>query len=91
MKNNVSNKNSKKNSEKNSNEISNIKNIDSKLAKQLQRLNIFNDNDLLLHLPNRYEDETIIYSIKQALQIDNSVSLNLTVLNSLCCDFAQQQ
>lgn len=82
MKNNVSNKNSKKNSEKNSNEISNIKNIDSKLAKQLQRLNIFNDNDLLLHLPNRYEDETIIYSIKQALQIDNSVSLNLTVLNN---------
>ena len=54
MKNNVSKKNIKKNSEKNSNEISNIKNIDSKLAKQLQRLNIFNDNDLLLHLPNDF-------------------------------------
>ena len=46
-----------------SNSILNLKGVGPKVAQKLQRLDIYNQNDLLFHLPLRYQDRSHIYPI----------------------------
>ena len=46
---------------------SRIAGVSATIAEKLARLNLFTDADLLLHLPLRYEDETRLTAIRDAL------------------------
>lgn len=50
-----------------------------KYLNQLKKLGIYSEDDLLLHLPFRYEDETILYNVKDAFKCGKAVSINLEV------------
>ncbi len=43
--------------------VTELKGVGSKVAEKLQKLGLFSLQDLLFHLPNRYEDRTRIYPI----------------------------
>ena len=46
-----------------SNSLLNLKGVGPKVAEKLQRLDIHNQQDLLFHLPLRYQDRSKIYPI----------------------------
>ena len=46
-----------------SNSLLKLKGVGPKVAEKLQRLDIFNQNDLLFHLPLRYQDRSHVYPI----------------------------
>ena len=48
-------------------EKSRIEGVSAAIAEKLARLNLFTDADLLLHLPLRYEDETRLTAIRDAV------------------------
>lgn len=47
----------------NKNSLLNLKGVGPKVAEKLQRLNIYNQEDLLFHLPLRYQDRSHLYPI----------------------------
>ena len=54
--------------------LTELKGVGSKVAEKLQKLGLVTIQDILFHLPNRYEDRTRIYPIGD-LQINSHVSV----------------
>ncbi len=50
-----------------------LRGVGPQVAKHLARLNIFSVQDLLFHLPMRYQDRTKIYHIRQLMVGENAV------------------
>jgi ATP-dependent DNA helicase RecG len=55
--------------------ISSIKGVGAKVAERLHKLNIFSLQDILFHLPLRYEDRTRIYAIADLMPLMHSTVL----------------
>jgi len=61
--------------------LSTLSGVGSKAEERLQKLGLFNVQDLLFHLPLRYEDRTRIFRIAE-LQIGMHVTVEAEILNS---------
>ena len=55
--------------------VSSIKGVGAKVAERLQKLNIFSLQDILFHLPLRYEDRTRIYPIADLMPLTHATVL----------------
>src|SRR5262249_34284179 len=53
--------------------ISNLKGVGAKTIERLQKCGIFNIQDLLFHLPSRYQDRTHVYPIRNLRPHDYAV------------------
>jgi len=62
-------------------ELLNLKGVGPKIASKLEKLNIFTQDDLLFHLPSRYEDRTSIKSLN-SLKIGESSLIQGKILSS---------
>lgn len=61
--------------------ITDLKGVGPKMAERLVKLGIYTVQDMLFHLPHRYEDRTRIYAINQ-LQLHSHVSIEATIETS---------
>ena len=61
--------------------ITELKGVGPKMAERLKKLGIFTVQDMLFHLPLRYEDRTRIYAINE-LQAHSHVSIEATIETS---------
>lgn len=64
---------SKKNSQSNTSSSFRLRGVGKQIAKLLARLNIYSTQDLLFHLPSRYQDRTHIQTLRELIPSEEAV------------------